>query len=275
MVIKKTIRFDDIEYVCTDIAFYNHIRFIQNITRVGGGKVLKFKNFDIFINTKTSIATYIFLKSINIALSDLSQMIDVAKEQDVQFAIPLEYNDLFYGLINLLKNDNRFFIGSIAKDSYLQTKHFRNTNVFKFPNEEKLELFDISVSEQLFDEYNKISSDIFSHNLTEIPLMLKGVRNGVDENTEMFIVKRGANTVGMCGFFSNKEKGIATLYADGIKKEFRRIGLGRAMVIKRVNMLIEKGYHTVTVNNMPDSVAIYRRLGFKYIGDLVFFISKI
>lgn len=266
------------EYVCSDIAFYNHIKFIQNITKTGGGKILCFKNFDIFINTKTSIATYIFLKNTNISESDISDMIGTAKEIDVQFALPLERNHLFFHIIKTVQNSNKFFLGSVAKDSYMNIKHLsiydKNRLDERFDKNPDLIFLDILTSQDLFDEYNKLSSHIFHHSITEIPFMLKGIRDGEDKNTRMFIVKKDDHTVGMCGYFFNEEKKIGSLYADGIKEEFRRCGLGTSMVLKRMEMLIDKNCDIITVNNMPDSVLLYRRLGFKSIGDLIFFISK-
>lgn len=131
--------------------------------------------------------------------------------------------------------------------------------------------FTVVNSSQLLNQLDSYTAKIFYHDVGVVSTFFRGLPSDTSQS-KLFLVTLGEQIVGTCGIYIQGD--VAGFYSDGVLPEYRRRGIGTQMVLERIKMAQQFKCEYVVAHCMKPSVNIYKRLGFKMLGNLYLYTSS-
>ncbi|QLK56704.1 GNAT family N-acetyltransferase [Ehrlichia ruminantium] len=153
-----------------------------------------------------------------------------------------------------------------------------NIENYIIPNIPNLPItLDLVDNEAKLFELDNIALRVFHSAPGEVRTFFKGLANYydiIDPRIKFFLVKYNNVKVGICGMYVQDK--VVGFYSDGILPEYRNQGIASQMVLERIK-IAKKQYACkyAIAQCMKPSVNLYRRLGFKMLGNLSLYTSLI
>uniref|UniRef100_UPI002FD0FBF2 GNAT family N-acetyltransferase n=1 Tax=Wolbachia endosymbiont of Pentidionis agamae TaxID=3110435 RepID=UPI002FD0FBF2 len=129
--------------------------------------------------------------------------------------------------------------------------------------------FNIVNSHDHLLEFDSYTSKIFHHDIGIVSTFLRGLSNSNNSGEcglKFFLVKLNDNVIGTCGMYTKDD--VVGFYSDGIMPEYRNQRIGTQMVIERIKMAQALKCKYVVAHCMQASVSLYKRLGFRMLGNI-------
>ncbi|MDD9331610.1 MAG: GNAT family N-acetyltransferase [Wolbachia sp.] len=214
--------------------------------------------------TKESLFNFVFLKNHCIELS-IQKTLDYLRVRDVEATWVIDSHMKIRD--TLAKHEIKHV--STPKKALLNMKnYFLPADIM--PNL-KLKIID---SNQLLEQLDLYTSKIFYHDIGIVSTFFRGLSDYNYENSGLrfFLVMLNDEVVGTCGIYI--QDGVAGFYSDGVLPIYRNQGVGTQMVLERIKMAQHLKCKYIVAHCMKPSVNLYKRLGFKMIGNLYLYTSQ-
>ncbi|MGL9717897.1 MAG: GNAT family N-acetyltransferase [Wolbachia sp.] len=129
-------------------------------------------------------------------------------------------------------------------------------------------------SSNLLEQLDSYTSRIFHHNIGIVSTFFRGLSNYDDKNSGLrfFLVTLNKEIVGTCGFYV--QNSVAGFYSDGVLPTHRNRGIGAQMVLERIKIIQQLKCKYVVAHCMKPSINLYKRLGFRVLGNLYLYTSS-
>ncbi len=151
----------------------------------------------------------------------------------------------------------------LIKIDFVMASIFKDLQNWKFVSNTFVEIRCVENADDLL-AFDKVTSAVFSHQEKLAFNFLNPVLK--HSKIRLFLASLNEQPVG-CAMLSlvNNQAG---LYWIGVLADFRKQGIGRALVEYRMNIAKELGCKTVIAQNMTPSLNLYKNLGFEQMGGL-------
>lgn len=150
-------------------------------------------------------------------------------------------------------------------------------NLQMFKNEIYIPNLRIRLVENFYDLmcFDALSSISFNHKPGNFINFMQGfsASNYKVENLYLFLAEIGDIPVGTSMLATHDN--IAGLYWDSVHPDYRKQGIGSAMIYKRMEFARELSHSKIIVQAETPSINLYQKLGFTPLGSLPVFVSQV
>ncbi|GHM58720.1 MAG: hypothetical protein sGL2_08700 [Candidatus Mesenet longicola] len=251
----------------SSLATKNLRDYIIGTTKLSNWEVHKFNNLIVTIGgTNQSLFNYVFYtEEAEFCIKSVQEVLNYLQERKIEATWPIDsHMKVRTKLENLgIKS------ASTPKKAFLNIRghlpfHGRAPNlVLKVVN-----------SQEDLIELDKMTSVIFYHDIGIVSTFLRGILNHDNQASKLkfFLAKLNGKTVGTCGIYIEDE--IAGFYSDGVLPMYRNQGIATEMIMQRIKIAQQYCCKYVIAHCMKSSVNLYKRVGFKMLGNLHLYISS-
>ncbi|WP_339045773.1 GNAT family N-acetyltransferase [Candidatus Mesenet endosymbiont of Agriotes lineatus] len=241
--------------------------YIIDTTKLSNWEIHKFNNLTVTIgSTSQSLFNYVFYtEEGEFCIESVREVLSYLQERKIEATWPI---DSHIKVRTKLEN-----LG--IKSSSTPKKAFLNIRNY-LPSQDKVSNLVLKVvsSQEDLTELDKITSVIFYHDIGIVSTFLRGILNHDNQASKLkfFLVKLNDKTVGTCGIYIEDE--IAGFYSDGVLPMYRNQGIATEMVMQRIKIAQQHCCKYVIAHCMKSSVNLYKRVGFKMLGNLHLYVSS-
>lgn len=240
--------------------------YIIGTTRLSNWEVYKFNNLIVTIGgTNQSLFNYVFyIEESEFCITSAQEVLSYLQERKIEATWPIDSH------VKVRAKLESLGIRSVStpKKAFLNIKNYLPFQGI-IPN---LVLKIVDSQEDLI-ELDKTTSAIFYHDVGIVSTFLRGILNHDSQTSKLkfFLAKLNDKTVGTCGIYIEDE--IAGFYSDGVLPMYRNQGIATEMVMQRIKIAQQHGCKYAIAHCMKPSVDLYKRVGFKMLGNLHLHVS--
>ncbi|QXK92138.1 GNAT family N-acetyltransferase [Neoehrlichia mikurensis] len=242
-------------------------QYIIYANQLSGWELHTFNNVTLIINgSKSSIFNYVFLENCtnNICETSIQKTFQYLQQRKIEATWPLDQSSKY---AKPILEKLGLMIANSPKKAIVDI-----TNYFMPHNK-------IDITLEIVDNHSKLTqldllaSQIFHCNVNEVALFLRGLSNHKvsDSKLQFFLVKLHNTLVGICGMYIHNQ--VAGFYSDGVLPEYRNQQIGTSMTLQRIKIAQQHDCKYAVAQCMKPSINLYKRLGFKMIGNLPLYVS--
>ncbi len=241
--------------------------YIIGTTKMSNWEMHKFNNLILTINgSSQSLFNYVFhIEEGEYCIKSAQGVLNYLQERKIDATWPIDsYTKVRSKLENIgIRNV------STPKKAFLSVKNYLLPQC-TVPNF-MLEIVD---SKEALVELDRTTSTIFYHDIGIVSTFLRGLLNYDHKTSKLkfFLAKLNGKTVGTCGIYI--QDGIAGLYSDGVLPMYRNKGIATQMIIQRIKIAQQYECEYIIAHCMKLSINLYKRMGFKILGNLYLHVSS-
>ncbi|KJV69602.1 GNAT family N-acetyltransferase [Candidatus Neoehrlichia procyonis] len=250
------------------IVMDNLKQYITYATRLSNWELHTFNNITSTINgSKSPIFNYVFLEKTNDNTfhKSIKEVLQYLQQRKIEATWPLDSSvkhaqPILEDLGLTLANSPKKAIANIT-NYFIPYNNNINITLDIVDNQPKLTQLDL------------LASKIFHCNINEVSIFLRGISSYKASESELkfFLVKLHNTIVGICGMYIYNQ--VAGFYSDGILPEYRNQRIGTSIVLQRIKIAQQHYCKYAVAQCMKPSINLYKRLGFKMIGNLPLYVS--
>lgn len=241
--------------------------YIIGTTKLSKWEVHKFNNLVVTVGgTNQSLFNYVFyIEEGKFCIKSVQEVLSYLQERKIEATWPIDSH------IKIRTELENFGIKSVStpKKAFLNIKNYLLLQS-TVPNL----VLKIVDNQESLTELDKTTSAIFYHDIGIVSTFLRGVLNHESQTSKLkfFIAKLNNKTVGTCGIYIEDE--IAGFYSDGVLPVYRNQGIATEMIMQRIKIAQQHGCKYIIAHCMKSSVNLYKRAGFKMLGNLHLHVSS-